>query len=136
MSVDIPDRQAITFGEAATKWLQWFDGTTRGPNRKHSDSSYRSRESYLRIRLLPRFGHVKLTELAPLIQDFIDELKLELEGGTVHDIFGAIASICTFARKRLGVPTPTRLMAWMLTCQKSGADQWSRFRSSRTCIRS
>jgi integrase len=104
MQVYVPDHQAITFGEAAVKWLQWFDGTTKGPNRKHSERSYRTRESYIRIHLLPRFGHVKMTELAPLIQDFIDDLKLTLDGGTVNVIYGTIAAICTHARKRLGFP--------------------------------
>ena len=104
LSVYIPDREAITFGEAATKWLHWFDGTTKGPNSRHSERSHRSRESYLRCHLMPKFEHVKLTEIAPLIQDYMDELRLELADGTVNELYGTIEAICNHARKRLGVP--------------------------------
>jgi integrase len=100
----LPDREAMTFAEPAAKRMEWFEGTTRGPNGKHSPGSYRTRESYLRTHILPRFGHVKLTELAPLIPDFIEELKLKLAGGTVDDIFGEIAAVCKYAHKKMSFP--------------------------------
>ena len=104
LNVYVPDSQAITIGEAATKWLQWFDVTTSGPNRKHSPRSHRSRESYVRCHIIPKLGPVKVTELAPRVQGFIDDLARELDGDTVNVILGVLASICTHARKRLGVP--------------------------------
>ena len=84
--------------------MDWFEGTTTGPNAKHSESSVRPQKSYLRIHILPELGHVKLADLGPMIPDFIEKLKLNLAGGTVGEIYGTICAICEYARKRMGFP--------------------------------
>jgi integrase len=100
----VPDAETMTFGEAARQFLEHFKTRIDGPNADRSDTSLEAYERNFRCHFLPRFGHLKLTKVPPLVRDYVDELKQQYEANTVRGIYRTLRSVFTFAHERLGLP--------------------------------
>ena len=102
-----------TLREAAEAWLE---GARAGTIRNRSGDSYkpaaiRGYEKALRLRVLPRFGDVKLSELRRIdVQDLVDEmLAAGLAGSTIDATISPLRAIYRYAVARNEVGTnPTR----------------------------
>ena len=109
----LPAKQ--TLREAAEAWL---DGARAGTVRNRSGDAYkpsaiRGYEKPLRLRVLPRFGDVRLSELRRIdLQDLVDELVAEgLAASTIDSTLNPLRAIYRYAitRGEVGDGTnPTR----------------------------
>jgi integrase len=100
----VPSADDMTFSDVAKEHLAYFEARTQGPNADKSERSTKAQESILRIHLLPRFGHLALTKVAPLLPAYVDELKAQSPSGTVHRRYEAACAVFRYAQKRLGFP--------------------------------
>ena len=88
-----------TFQDAVDKWR-----AAVAPNL--SPGTVRQRESYLRARILPRFGRMGLLEMdVPTIQQFATDLRKVLSHKSVVNILGSVFTILAYAEK-CGIKTP------------------------------
>jgi integrase len=100
----VPSADDMTFGEVAAEHLAHFEGRTVGPNADKSERSTQAQESILRIHLLPRFGHLKLTQIPALLPAWVDEMKTQSPAGTVNRRWECLCAVFRYAQKRLGFP--------------------------------
>ena len=107
----LPAKQ--TLREAAEAWL---DGARAGTVRNRSGDAYkpsaiRGYEKPLRLRVLPRFGDVRLSELRRIdLQDLVDELVAEgLAASTIDSTLNPLRAIYRYAITQGRLATgPTR----------------------------
>jgi integrase len=94
----------MTFEEVAREHYAYFVGQTQGPNANRSERSTRAQEGILRNHLLPRFGHLRLTQVATLLPAYIDEIKQHSPSGTVNRRWEAACAVFRYSQKKLGLP--------------------------------
>jgi integrase len=94
----------MTFGEVAKRHREYFEGRTQGPNADREEGTLESVETILRLHLLPKFGHLKLTEIPRLLPDFVDKMKACFPANTVNTRYRVIRTVFSYAHKRLHFP--------------------------------
>ena len=122
----VADKHAITFAEAADKWLRYEWGRTQGKTSDRSENTYDTYRYHVEKYLRPRFGSMKMvTEVPPLVQDFLDELRgKKLSGSYITNIFCTLYNAFEYGRTRLGQPfNPLRDVEYDMPKKRKRSDE-------------